>query len=144
VDPESAISKPDGADEDRGYNAGNDPAGSGAMAPRRVFDRSGAGAAMALVNVSVKHGQSLDAVRGSFEKAIAEAQSRFGMWIHRVEWSPDRTSATLGGSGFELTLKYDADAVHVTGDVPFMAKLIEAPLRAFLHETFPSALPPKT
>ena len=84
---------------------------------------------MSLINISVKHGQTLDAVRANFEKAITEAQSRFAMWIHRVEWSPDRTSATLAGTGFELTIRYDAEAVHVTGDVPFMAKLLEAPLR---------------
>jgi hypothetical protein len=52
------------------------------------------------------------------------------MWIKRVEWSPDRTSAKVSGLGFALDLWYDEEAVHAIGEVPSFAKLLVDPWAA--------------
>ena len=96
---------------------------------------------MALLNLSVKHGQTWEVARANFEKGINEANTKFGMWIQRVEWSPDRTSARLFGLGFEIKMWVDAQEVHAEGDLPTFAKLFEAPLKAFLQQTFQKQLP---
>jgi hypothetical protein len=63
------------------------------------------------------------------------------MWIQRVEWSPDRTAVKLVATGFFVEMWVDAEEVHARGDLPFFAKLFEAPLKAFLQQTFQKALP---
>ena len=96
---------------------------------------------MSLMNLSMKHGQTRDVARVNFEKGITEASTKFGMMIQRVEWSPDRTRAKLFGRGFVVEMWVDDQEVHATGDLPFFAKLFEAPLKAILQRTFPKQLP---
>ncbi len=96
---------------------------------------------MALLNLSVKHGQTWDVARVNFEKGIRDASQAFGAWIQRVEWSPDRTAAKLHAPGFFVELWVDAESVHARGDLPLVAKLFEAPLKAFLQQTFQKSLP---
>jgi hypothetical protein len=98
---------------------------------------------MSLLNLSVKHGQTLDVARANFEKGIESARAQFGMWIQQVEWSPDRTSARLSGPSFTLDMSVDAEHVYARGDLPFFARFIEAPLKAFLQKTFAKPLPPR-
>ncbi len=96
---------------------------------------------MALLNMSVAHGQSWDVARANFVKGIEGAQQQFGRWIKQVEWSDDQTSARLEGPGFTIAMSVDPQHVHATGDLPVFARLIEAPLRAFLEKTFARSLP---
>ncbi len=97
---------------------------------------------MPLLNLSVKHGQTWEVARANFEKGITEARTKFAIWIHRVDWSADRTSAKLSGMGFVVEMWVDAQEVHATGDLPAFARLLEAPLKAFLRQTFQKRLGP--
>jgi hypothetical protein len=92
---------------------------------------------MAAFQLSYPHGQSLEDARSNFIKGMSEAQSRFGSHLKRIEWSSDQTSAKIGGSGFDLKLWVDDQAVHAEGQVPFLIRLaLEKPIRKFLEETF--------
>jgi hypothetical protein len=95
--------------------------------PRRDF--------MAEVNISVPHGQTVEAARVNFETAIGEAQAQHGRWIQRVEWSEDRSSAVLSGPGYRVTVRFDEVNVHVRGQVPLALKLLEGPVRRFVRQT---------
>lgn len=87
---------------------------------------------MAQLDMAVEHGQTAEAARENFEKAIATAQSQYGRFIQRLEWSPDRTEVRVSGSGFDVRLSYDDRKVHARGTVPMAAKLLEGPIRAFI------------
>ena len=88
------------------------------------------------LDVSVAHGQTWDVARVNFEEGIRQARAKFGLWIRHVDWSPDRTAARLSGPGFAVEMRVDAREVHARGDLPAFAKFFEAPLRAFLRQTF--------
>ena len=96
---------------------------------------------MALINMSVKHGQTWDIARANFVKGIEAARSQFGMWIRHVDWTEDRTAAHLSGPGFTIKMSVDAQEVHAQGDLPAFAMFFEAPLKAFLQKTFAKSLP---
>lgn len=89
---------------------------------------------MAELNITVKHGQSLDDARINFEKAITAAHKEHGHWIKTVEWSDDRTSAILSGPAYRVTLSFDEQNVHVRGTIPLALKLLERPIRRFVEE----------
>jgi hypothetical protein len=90
---------------------------------------------MAELNITVKHGQTADAARANFEKAITAAHSNHGRWIHQVEWSADRTSAILSGPAYRITLSFDDQNVYAKGNVPLAIKLLEGPVRRFVEQT---------
>src|SRR3954451_13134341 len=96
---------------------------------------------MSLLNLSVKHGQTWEVARVNFEKGIEDAARTFGSWLQRVEWAPDRTKAKLFGPGIEVEMWVDAQEVHAKGDIPVFARLVEAPLKKFLHQTFQKQIP---
>jgi hypothetical protein len=73
-------------------------------------------------------------VQADFEEAIAKAQTRFATWVHQVNWSDDRTSVTLIGTGFNVDLSYDEQKVYVRGTVPIAFKLMEGPVRSFIAQ----------
>jgi hypothetical protein len=89
---------------------------------------------MAKVNMAVSHGQTLATAQANFERAISAAQERFGKWIHRTDWSPNRESVQMVGPGFDVVLSYDEHKVHVRGTVPIAFKLMEVPIRAFITQ----------
>jgi hypothetical protein len=100
---------------------------------------------MALINLSVKHGRTLDEARRLLEKAVQEAQTRFGPMIQRIDWSADRSSVKLFGVGFEAEMRVDAVDVHVSGDMPFLGNLLSGPmvsgLKGIIQQTFQKRLP---
>ena len=57
---------------------------------------------MSLINLSVKHGRSLEEARGQLGQAVEDVRKAFGALVQRVDWSADRTKVTLGGVGFEV------------------------------------------
>ena len=100
---------------------------------------------MALVNLSVKHGVTVDEARAQLHSAVDEAQARLGPLLQKVEWSADRQEAMLSGAGYHVELRVDAVELRITGDVPMLGGLLGGPLMAGLkgivQKTFPKALP---
>ncbi len=87
---------------------------------------------MAKLDIAVEHGQTAEAARSNFEKAIQAAQKQYGQYIQRVEWSNDREVADLSGPGFAVRLSFDDRKVYAKGTVPLIAKVIEKPIKMFL------------
>jgi hypothetical protein len=87
---------------------------------------------MARLNIAIEHGQPPDLAAAKFQAAILDAQDRFGSWIDQVDWSEDRRSATLSGSGFEVRFWFDDRLVHAQGQIPLAWKLLEGPMRSYL------------
>ena len=53
---------------------------------------------MARLDIAVDHGQTPAEARVNFERAVLAAQDRYAAWIHRLEWSTDRTAVMVAGS----------------------------------------------
>jgi hypothetical protein len=79
---------------------------------------------MSLINLSVKHGTSLDEARTRMEQVVSETRGRFGAMLNRVEWGADRSAVKLYGIGFEIEMRVDAEHVHVSGDMPLLGSLL--------------------
>lgn len=93
---------------------------------------------MAQVNIAIDHGQTPEAARANFERTVTAAQAQYGKWIHRADWSADRTRVTLVGPGYEVELSYDDQKVYARGTVPLAFKLLEGPAKAFIRQTLAS------
>jgi len=95
---------------------------------------------------AIQHGQALDEARGRLEAAVVEASGRFGPLIRRIDWSDDRRSVTLEGSGFRVDLRVDPSELHVEGDVGLLGSLAGNPLvvglKQVLQNAFKTQLPP--
>lgn len=89
---------------------------------------------MSLVQLSVKHGRSLEDARTHLGMTVEGVRARFGPMIQHVEWSDDRNSVRLSGIGFTADLSVDALEVHVTADVPLLGGLLSSPLVAGLKQ----------
>ncbi len=87
---------------------------------------------MAKLDIAIEHGQTAEAARSNFEKAIEAAQKQYSRYIQRVEWSKDREVADLSGPGFAVRLSFDDRKVYAKGTVPAIAKMLEAPMKLFL------------
>lgn len=87
---------------------------------------------MARLDMAVDHGQTPEAARENFEKAVAAAQARYARWLHRLEWSGDRTAVEVSGPGFDVRLSYDDRKVYARGTIPMALKLLEGPIQAFI------------
>ena len=94
---------------------------------------------MAQLDMAVEHGQTLEAARENFEKAVAAAQTKYGTWIRRMDWSPDRTAVNVAGTGFDVRLSYDDRKVYARGTIPMALKLLEGPIRAFVARALEEA-----
>jgi hypothetical protein len=93
---------------------------------------------MAQLNLAMDHGQTPEAARANFERTVNAAHTKFGSWIHRLDWSADRTRVTLVGPGYEVELSYDDQKVYARGTVPLAFKLLEGPAKAFIAQTLAS------
>jgi hypothetical protein len=87
---------------------------------------------MAQWEMGVEPGRPWKWCGANFEKAIAAAWSQYGAWIHRLEWSPDRTSVAAAGTGFDIRLSYDDRNVHGGGTLPMTVKLLAGSIKAFI------------
>lgn len=94
---------------------------------------------MALIELTVQHGRTLDDARHRFESAVEEISGRLGAVVRRVEWAPDRNRVTLSGTGFWVEMQLEERAVHVRADLAGLGRLL-APLRfglkQIVEETF--------
>jgi hypothetical protein len=98
---------------------------------------------MALIDVSVAHGQTLEEARRRLETVVQHASTRLG--LDRVEWSTGRDRVKLEGRGARVEMWVDAQLVHVTGDLPGLGGLLSGPvasgLRQLIEKTFRKQLP---
>ena len=100
---------------------------------------------MPMLDLTVRHGRSLeDAARG-LERAVQQVSGQFGALVRRIEWAPDRHRVKLDGVGFWVEMWVDAQDVHATGDIPLLAGLLGGQmgsrLKQILQQTFPKKLP---
>ena len=89
---------------------------------------------MSLINLSFKHGQSLDAARSNLEKAVEDVRARLGPMVRGVEWAADRNSVLLSGPGFKADMRVDSREVHVAMDIPVLGSLLGNPIAAGVKE----------
>jgi hypothetical protein len=89
---------------------------------------------MSLINLSFKHGQSLDAARSDLEKAVEDVRVKLGPMVRGVEWAADRNSVRLSGTGFRADMRVDPQEVHLAMDVPVLGSLLGKPIAAGLKE----------
>ncbi len=89
---------------------------------------------MSALQLTVKHGRSLEEARMQLERAVGEVRSRFGLMVQRVDWSADHNQVTLAGTGFVVEMRVDPTNVYVTGDIPILGKLLGSPLVAGLKQ----------
>jgi hypothetical protein len=90
--------------------------------------------AMALIDLTIAHGRSLDDARQALEDAVHRVSRQFGQLIRRVEWNADRTRVTLDGAGVHVEMWVDARSVHAVGDVPMLGALLGGPLASGLKQ----------
>lgn len=103
---------------------------------------------MSLMTLSVQHGQTFDEARRRLETAVHEITSRFGTLVRQVEWSTERSQVRLEGIGFWIEMRVDGQAVHVSADLPRLARLlggsVTTRLKEILQRTFQGKLPGDT
>jgi hypothetical protein len=88
---------------------------------------------MSELKLAIKHGQPKEVAVENFARAIRQAEQQYGLWIHSVEWSADRTSAVLTGPSYQVTLIVDEEHVHASGQVPFAFRFLEGPIRQYVE-----------
>ena len=100
---------------------------------------------MPLLDLTLQHGRTLEEARGHLETAVNQISGRFGSLVRRVEWNADHSRAKLDGVGFSVEMWVDAQAVHATGDVPFLGGLLGSSLtdglKQIMQLTFRNKLP---
>jgi Putative polyhydroxyalkanoic acid system protein (PHA_gran_rgn) len=100
---------------------------------------------MPLIDLTVKHGRTLDDARRGLETAVHRVSAQFGTLVRRVEWTADRNRVKLEGVGFWVEMWVDPDVVHATGDIPLLAGLLGSQLgsglKQILQQTFQKKLP---
>jgi hypothetical protein len=89
---------------------------------------------MPLINLSVKHGRTIDEARNRLELAVAEVSRSFGVMIRHVEWTADRNRVRIDGAGFSIDMWVDAQDVHATGDIPILGGLLGSPIASGLKQ----------
>jgi hypothetical protein len=100
---------------------------------------------MPLLNLTLQYGRTLEEARRHLETAVNQISNQFGSFVRRVEWDADHSRAKLAGVGFSIEMWVDAQAVHATGDVPFLGWLLGSSLAEGLKQimqlTFRNKLP---
>jgi hypothetical protein len=87
---------------------------------------------MARLDMAVDHVQTPEVARANFERAITAAQARYGKWLRRMDWSPDRTAVTVAETGFDVEISDDDRKVYARGTIPMAFKILEGPIKAFV------------
>ncbi len=93
--------------------------------------KNGRATEMAKLDMAVEHGPTPEVARANFERAITAAQDRYGGWLRRLDWSPDRTAVSVAGTGFDVEISFDDRKVYARGTIPLAFKILEAPIKAF-------------
>jgi hypothetical protein len=100
--------------------------------------------AMSLINLSMKHGRTLEEARSHLETAVHKIHSQFGTLIRQATWSADRSRVRLDGIGFWVEMWVDAEEVHASGDIPLLGRLLGSPVatgvKQIIQQTFQKKL----
>jgi hypothetical protein len=100
---------------------------------------------MPLINLSVKHGRTLEEARSHLEAAVHKVHNQFKALVRQVAWSADRSWVRLDGVGFWVEMWVDAQDVHLSGDMPLLGRLLGRPvataLQQIVQQTFQKKLP---
>jgi hypothetical protein len=99
---------------------------------------------MALIDLTLEHGQTLEEARRRLALAVTEVSRRFGSMVRRAEWADDRSRVKLDGVGFWLEMSVDAQVLHATGDIPMLGRLLggqfTSGLKQIVERTFQKKL----
>lgn len=89
---------------------------------------------MADINLSFRHGRTLEEARVRLADAATEVKKRLGALVRQAEWSPDRNAVHLSGDGFEVDAWVDAQETHLVGNLPLLGRLLGGPLALGLKQ----------
>src|SRR5215467_4257334 len=106
----------------------HEPADQTVVARRDGATERQYGEDMPLIDLTVKHGQTLEEARRRLAAAVRDVTERFGAVVSRVEWAADGNRVKLEGRGIWVEMWVDARDVHATGDIPILGALLGAPL----------------
>jgi hypothetical protein len=99
---------------------------------------------MPLINLSVKHGRSVEEARRHLKTAVDKVHSQLGTLVRQVAWSADHNRVRVDGVGFWVEIWVDAQDVHASGDMPMLGGLLGSPvatsLKQILQQTFQKEL----
>ena len=98
---------------------------------------------MPLMTFSVQHGHTFTEAQRRLETAVHELTSQFGTLVRRVEWSTDRSQVRLEGIGYWIVMQVDAQAVHVSADIPALSSLLGGSVTTRLKEMIEGTFQPK-
>jgi hypothetical protein len=98
---------------------------------------------MPLMTFSVQHGHTCAEAHRRLETAVHELTHRFGTLVRRVAWSTDRSQGRLEGIGYWIVMQVDAQAVHVSADIPVLGSLLGGSVTTRLKEMVARASQPK-
>lgn len=102
---------------------------------------------MSLIDLRLQHGQTVDEARRRLQSTVDELHRQLGGAIRSTSWSPDRDRVRLEGVGFWVEMAVDAQALHATGDILLLGRLLGGEMRAglqrTLERTFQRSLPPR-
>ena len=100
---------------------------------------------MALIDVTLEHGRSLDDARRRLEETVNRVTETFRTMVTHVEWATDRNRVKIDGVGFWVDMTVDARVFHATGDIPVLGRLLgsqfASDLKRIFQQTF-QKLPP--
>ena len=79
---------------------------------------------MPLINLSVKHGRTVEEARSHLKTAVDKAHRQFRTLIRQVAWSADHDRVRLDGVGFWVEMWVDPQEVHASGDIALLGGLL--------------------
>jgi hypothetical protein len=95
---------------------------------------------MPLINLSLKHGRTVEEARSRLKTAVDKIASQFGALVRQVAWSADHSQVRLDGVGFWVEIWVDAQQVHASGDIALIGRLLgstaSTSLKQILEQTF--------
>ena len=71
---------------------------------------------MSMINLSVKHGRTLEEARSRMETAVHEVHSLCRALVRQVVWSTDRNQVRLDGVGFWVEMRVDVPSNLIAKD----------------------------
>jgi putative polyhydroxyalkanoate system protein len=99
---------------------------------------------MSAITMTIQHGRSLPEARAQLEQLVQQVHRQFGAFVHRTDWSADRSAVKMSGTGFQAEVRVDAELVHVTADIALLNNLLQGPLasglRQIVQQSFPKQL----
>jgi hypothetical protein len=100
---------------------------------------------MSMINLSLKHGRTLEEARLRMAKVVADVNTRFALLVNSVIWSEDRNEVVITGPGFEVRMRVDEQFISLWADVALLGRLLSGPLaevlKGLVERHFPPRLP---